>query len=553
MWAVAAVLVVVGAIIPFLGSSSTRAAPRAARRTNALAAVPTFGAGVREVWRLARRATRGQMDGIRRAWAPGCLSRAAGSPAEASTRPPWPPRIVTVMVAGCHLGGALTLPQVGPGHRHIRDAGPVLAVEVSPPTWIRRCLGRPRLRDHRPPRHPRAREPGAADPGDIVISDVTFAYPTDEDAPTLPPPSWTASASAFPPEKRTAIVGASGSVESTSLLTRTWDLRQARCYRWHERRRPPWTCAPRSPRLAAPTCLTTRCAPACSSRHPTPPTRTSGVCSGAVDLTDWLATEKDGLDTVVGSLWATLFRHRRQRLAWRVLRDYPLSILDRPPARSTRPPRRACAGGITRVAADSRLSKIAHRISVRDADRSSSWTPAASLRQARTPAARPKEARSPALEAREGRRSAGPDGRKRRGDGAGLVPASFCNSARDRMHLPGKLIGWTKAGAWGSTNAIPEVLGAAMRTIRVEVWFGTHPDRPTLPEQATRSPGIAADPSALGGGRLLYAFGSTLPYLAKIIAPAAPSPSRVHPTKEIARGYLREVLGVEHGSPFTRT
>ena len=46
---------------------------------------------------------------------------------------------------------------------------------------------------------------------------------------------------------------------------------------------------------------------------------------------------------------------------------------------------------------------------------------------------------------------------------------------------------------------------------------------------------------------LLYAFGSTLPYLAKIIAPAQTLSLQVHPTKEIAReGYLREeVLGIE--------
>ena len=44
-----------------------------------------------------------------------------------------------------------------------------------------------------------------------------------------------------------------------------------------------------------------------------------------------------------------------------------------------------------------------------------------------------------------------------------------------------RLIGWTKADAWGSTNAIPEFLGAAAGDDPVsEVWFGAHPDGPTL-------------------------------------------------------------------------
>ena len=116
-----------------------------------------------------------------------------------------------------------------------------------------------------------------------------------------------------------------------------------------------------------------------------------------------------------------------------------------------------------------------------------------------------------------------------------------------------KLIGWTKADAWGSTNAIPEFLGAAAGDDPVsEVWFGTHPDGPTLLTSGdTLAEHIAADPKRALGGGLLYAFGSTLPYLAKIIAPAQTLSLQVHPTKEIAReGYLREeVLGIERTDP----
>ena len=107
-----------------------------------------------------------------------------------------------------------------------------------------------------------------------------------------------------------------------------------------------------------------------------------------------------------------------------------------------------------------------------------------------------------------------------------------------------KLIGWTKADAWGSTNAIPEFLGAAAGDDPVsEVWFGTHPDGPTLLTSGdTLAEHIAADPKRALGGGLLYAFGSTLPYLAKIIAPAQTLSLQVHPTKEIAR----EEIGRAH-------
>ena len=116
-----------------------------------------------------------------------------------------------------------------------------------------------------------------------------------------------------------------------------------------------------------------------------------------------------------------------------------------------------------------------------------------------------------------------------------------------------RLIGWTKADAWGSTNAIPEFLGAAAGDEPVsEVWFGTHPDGPTLlTDGDTLADFIDVDPKHALGGGLLYAFGSTLPYLAKIIAPAQTLSLQVHPTKEIAReGYLREeVLGIERTDP----
>ena len=111
-----------------------------------------------------------------------------------------------------------------------------------------------------------------------------------------------------------------------------------------------------------------------------------------------------------------------------------------------------------------------------------------------------------------------------------------------------RLIGWTKADEWGSTNAIPEFLGdAAGDEPASEVWFGAHPDGPTLLTGGqTLAEHIGRDPKGALGGGLLYAFGPTLPYLAKIIAPAPALSLQGHRAKEIAReGYLREeVLGV---------
>jgi mannose-6-phosphate isomerase len=63
---------------------------------------------------------------------------------------------------------------------------------------------------------------------------------------------------------------------------------------------------------------------------------------------------------------------------------------------------------------------------------------------------------------------------------------------------------------------------------------------------------ITQDPKFALGKGVTYAFGSQLPFLAKIIAPAEALSLQVHPTKEIAReGYLREeALGLPRDSPI---
>lgn len=116
-----------------------------------------------------------------------------------------------------------------------------------------------------------------------------------------------------------------------------------------------------------------------------------------------------------------------------------------------------------------------------------------------------------------------------------------------------RLTGWAKHDDWGSTDDIPEFLGREPDGSPCsELWFGAHPDGPTLTEDGTTlAQRISSDPAAMLGRGLVYAFGPQLPYLAKVIATCQPLSLQVHPTKEIAReGYLREdILGIPRTDP----
>ena len=116
-----------------------------------------------------------------------------------------------------------------------------------------------------------------------------------------------------------------------------------------------------------------------------------------------------------------------------------------------------------------------------------------------------------------------------------------------------QLQGWRKFDDWGSQSAIAEFLGETPGPRPVsELWFGNHPDGPTLLQDgSTLGDLIAQDPKKALGSGILYAFGNNLPFLMKVIAPDETLSLQVHPTKEIAReGYLREeVLGIERTAP----
>lgn len=93
-----------------------------------------------------------------------------------------------------------------------------------------------------------------------------------------------------------------------------------------------------------------------------------------------------------------------------------------------------------------------------------------------------------------------------------------------------------KRYAWGSTTAIPELLGVpADGSPQAELWLGAHPGSVTeFVEPGHGRPDslndwIASDPDAALGGR------SRMPFLVKLLAAARPLSLQVHPTPDRAR------------------
>lgn len=118
--------------------------------------------------------------------------------------------------------------------------------------------------------------------------------------------------------------------------------------------------------------------------------------------------------------------------------------------------------------------------------------------------------------------------------------------------------------AWGSTTAIPALLGVAPTgEPQAEMWMGAHPGAPSriartgatstasapaeqaaaeqpLTEQALTDV-IAADPVGELGAATVEKFGPRLPFLLKLLAAGAPLSLQVHPNLDQARaGYADE-------------
>ena len=115
----------------------------------------------------------------------------------------------------------------------------------------------------------------------------------------------------------------------------------------------------------------------------------------------------------------------------------------------------------------------------------------------------------------------------------------------------------TQPYAWGSTTAIPDLLGTAPDGGPVaEAWFGAHPSAPAVVAADAGAP-AAARAHRRGDHRRCSARTSwpgsvqTLPYLLKVIAAERPLSLQVHPNLERARaGHAEEdAAGVPLDAP----
>lgn len=88
--------------------------------------------------------------------------------------------------------------------------------------------------------------------------------------------------------------------------------------------------------------------------------------------------------------------------------------------------------------------------------------------------------------------------------------------------------------AWGSTTAIPRLLGIEPTgEPQAEMWMGAHPGAPSRLDRGTGGTTlpdvIAADPEGELGAAAVAKFGPRLPFLLKILAAGAPLSLQVHP------------------------
>ncbi|MFC9736032.1 mannose-6-phosphate isomerase, class I [Streptomyces roseolus] len=115
-----------------------------------------------------------------------------------------------------------------------------------------------------------------------------------------------------------------------------------------------------------------------------------------------------------------------------------------------------------------------------------------------------------------------------------------------------RLVNTVRPYAWGSTTAIPELLGTAPTgEPQAEMWMGAHPGAPSLTPRGPLNELIDADPVRELGAAAAEKFGPRLPFLLKLLAAAAPLSLQVHPDLEQARaGYAaEEAAGIPADAP----
>ena len=101
--------------------------------------------------------------------------------------------------------------------------------------------------------------------------------------------------------------------------------------------------------------------------------------------------------------------------------------------------------------------------------------------------------------------------------------------------------------AWGSTTAIPDLLGRRNpeRKPQAELWMGAHPKAPSLVHDQCRWVSlldlISKNPLDVLGKNAAKNFNNKLPYLFKVLAAAKPLSMQAHPNAYQAReGFRRE-------------
>jgi mannose-6-phosphate isomerase len=101
--------------------------------------------------------------------------------------------------------------------------------------------------------------------------------------------------------------------------------------------------------------------------------------------------------------------------------------------------------------------------------------------------------------------------------------------------------------AWGSTRAIPDLLGRKNPEgkTQAELWMGAHPKAPSLVRHngqwVSLSELIAKNPADVLGRKVARNFNNRLPYLFKVLAAARPLSIQAHPDLHQAReGFQRE-------------
>ncbi|MFJ6833381.1 mannose-6-phosphate isomerase, class I [Streptomyces sp. NPDC091209] len=96
--------------------------------------------------------------------------------------------------------------------------------------------------------------------------------------------------------------------------------------------------------------------------------------------------------------------------------------------------------------------------------------------------------------------------------------------------------------AWGSTTAIPRLLGVEPTgEPQAEMWMGAHPGAPSRTGRGPLNEVVAEDPEKELGRAAVARFGPRLPFLLKLLAAGAPLSLQVHPDLEQAReGYEDE-------------